>query len=68
RSRMLLQNNKVFDCPQMHFVSSFIEKANEPETAIIGYGLNDCYGRLVQVSKSEIVRLLYPDPLDMVFA
>ena len=30
-------------------------------------GLNDCVARLVEVSKSEIAKLLFPDPLEMVF-
>lgn len=67
RNRNLQQNNVHFNCPQMHFVSSFIEKANDASKTVIGYGLNDCTGRLIEVKKSEIVRLLYPDPMDMVF-
>ena len=66
RNRMLQQNNVTFDCPQMSFVSSFIEKAGDSSRAVIGYGLNDCTGRLVEVEKREIVRLLFPDP-DMIF-
>lgn len=65
RNRMLKQNNLTFDCPQMHFVSSFAQKANDEKSTIIGYGLNDCTGRLVEVTKDEVVRLLFP-PLDMV--
>ena len=50
----------------MAFVSSFIEKAGDPSRTVIGYGLNDCTGRLVEVTKQEIARLLYPDPMDMI--
>jgi hypothetical protein len=67
RNRNLSQNFETFDCPQMHFVSSFIEKADDSSKTVIGYGLNDCTGRLVEVDKEDIVRLLYPDPMDMVF-
>ncbi|KAL7533111.1 hypothetical protein ACHAXR_005048 [Thalassiosira sp. AJA248-18] len=67
RNRMLQQNNMTFECPQMHFVSSFIEKVADSSKTVIGYGLNDCTGRLVEVEKREIVRLLYPDPMDMIF-
>eukprot|EP00584_Thalassiosira_punctigera_P002884 CAMPEP_0172533140 /NCGR_PEP_ID=MMETSP1067-20121228/5940_1 /TAXON_ID=265564 ORGANISM="Thalassiosira punctigera, Strain Tpunct2005C2" /NCGR_SAMPLE_ID=MMETSP1067 /ASSEMBLY_ACC=CAM_ASM_000444 /LENGTH=596 /DNA_ID=CAMNT_0013317735 /DNA_START=475 /DNA_END=2265 /DNA_ORIENTATION=+ len=67
RNRMLQQNNITFDCPQMSFVSSFIQKAGDRSKTIIGYGLNDCTGRLVEVEKREITRLLYPDPTSMVF-
>jgi len=66
-NRPLLQNNITFDCPQMSFVSSFIEKADDSSATLIGYGLNDCTGRIVEVEKKEIVRLLYPDPNDMLF-
>jgi hypothetical protein len=80
RNRPLRQNNITFDCPQISFISSFIEKKKEmnddddtllssskSSSTIIGYGLNDCTGRLVEVKKSEIMRLLYPDPMDMLF-
>ena len=82
RNRPLRQNNVTFDCPQISFISSFIEKKKKKEemsdddttlssskssSTIIGYGLNDCTGRLVEVKKSEIMRLLYPDPMDMLF-
>ncbi|KAL3793481.1 hypothetical protein ACHAWO_002092 [Cyclotella atomus] len=64
RNRMLQQNNVTFDCPQMHFVSSFTQKANDESSVVIGYGLNDCTGRLVEVTKDEVIRSLFP-PLDM---
>ena len=67
RNRMLQQNNVIFDCPQMSFISSFIEKVGDSSKTIIGYGLNDCTGRLVEVDKREIVRLLFPDPMEMIF-
>ncbi|KAL7549896.1 hypothetical protein ACHAWF_013155 [Thalassiosira exigua] len=67
RNRMLRQNNITFDCPQMHFVSTFVEKAGAPDKTVVGYGLNDCTPRLVEVDKAEIVRLLFPDPMDMIF-
>jgi len=67
RNRQLSQNMVTFDCPQMAFVSSFIQKANDPSRTVIGYGLNDCTGRSVEVEKREVVRLLYPDPMDMLF-
>lgn len=67
RNRNLSQNFENFDCPQMSFISSFIEKADDSSKTAIGYGLNDCTGRLVEVDKKDIVRLLYPEPMDMVF-
>lgn len=55
----LLQYNETFQCPLIHFVQSFVEKANDPSNTVIGYGINDCTARLVEVSKKEIARLLF---------
>ena len=64
-NRKLSQNNETFNCPQIHFVSSFIEKVDTPSTTVIGYGINDCTPRIVEVSKREITRLLFSDPWRM---
>lgn len=64
-NRKLSQNNETFRCPQIHFISSFIEKVDEPSTTVIGYGINDCTPRIVEVSKREITRLLFSDPWEM---
>mmetsp|Transcript_26614 Transcript_26614/g.48219 ORF Transcript_26614/g.48219 Transcript_26614/m.48219 type:complete len:473 (-) Transcript_26614:416-1834(-) len=65
-NRPLQQNNETFACAQIHYVSTIIEKLGDSSTAVIGYGMNDCTARLVEVSKKEIARLLFPDPWDMV--
>ena len=65
--RPLLQHNETFLCPQIEYISTFIEKAGDSSKTVVGYGLNDCTSRLVEVEKKEIVRMLYPDPFDMVF-
>lgn len=64
-NRRLSQHNETFSCPQISFVSSFIEKVEDPSTTIIGYGLNDCTPRLVEVSKKEISRMVFSDPWEM---
>eukprot|EP00956_Cyclotella_meneghiniana_P012134 scaffold17223_cov40-Cyclotella_meneghiniana.AAC.2 len=56
RNRKLSQNNVIFDCPQISFESSFTQNANDESSVVIGYGLNDCTGRLVEVAKEEVVR------------
>ena len=56
----------VTSIPQYHFVSTFAEKDDAPDKTVVGYGLNDCTPRLVEVDKAEVVRLLFPNPLDMV--
>ena len=38
-NRKLSQHNETFSCPQIHFVSSFVEKAGDPSSTVIGYGL-----------------------------
>jgi len=50
--------NKVFDCPRIHFVSGIVEKLGDKETVIISYGVNDCYPRMIEVSKNFLVGLL----------
>ena len=88
-NRPLSQNNETFSCPQIHYVSTLVEKVGDPSSVVIGYGINDCtgecyefaplsslksfessnvchQGRLVEVAKSEISRLLFPDPFEMV--
>mmetsp|Transcript_3526 Transcript_3526/g.8994 ORF Transcript_3526/g.8994 Transcript_3526/m.8994 type:complete len:836 (-) Transcript_3526:1456-3963(-) len=64
-NRKLSQHNETFSCPQIHFVSSFIEKVGDASTSIIGYGINDCTPRLVEVEKTEIARLLFSHPFEM---
>ena len=66
RNRPLKQNNETFACPQIHYVETIIEKAGDPSSVVIGYGMNDCTARLVEVTKKEIARLLFPDPWEMV--
>ena len=64
-NRKLSQHNETFACPQIHFVSSFIEKIGDSSTTVIGYGINDCTPRIVEVEKKEIARLLFSDPFEM---
>jgi len=47
-----------FDCPRIHFVSGIAEKVGDEDTVIVSYGVNDCYPRMVEVSKDFLVSLL----------
>jgi hypothetical protein len=47
------------NCPFITFVSGITEKVGNPSKVIIGYGINDCISRFVEVDKSELVRLLF---------
>lgn len=43
-----------YDCPAIHFPSTFAEVVGNPDRAIIGYGINDCTHNLIVVEKEEI--------------
>jgi hypothetical protein len=47
------------DCPAISYVSGMTLKADDPSTAIIAYGINDCTARMVEIDVSEIKRLLF---------
>ena len=49
-------------------METIIDKVDDSSTVVIGYGLNDCTARLVEVAKNDIARLLFPDPLEMVIS
>ena len=57
-------NGEVFDkCPSIHFVTGIVDKLDEEEeTAIISYGVNDCYPRMIEVPKKVLVSLLKGSP------
>jgi hypothetical protein len=57
-------NGEVFDnCPAIHFVTGIADKmGDEEETAIVSYGVNDCYPRMIEVSKKFLVGLLKQPP------
>ena len=47
------------NCPQIHFVSGMIEKADDPSKVIVTYGINDCVPRMIEWSKQDILHLLF---------
>lgn len=54
-----LRIDREYDCPRIHFVSGMSEVVDDPSSAIIGYGINDCVPRLVKVKKSDLVEMLF---------
>ncbi|KAL7541302.1 hypothetical protein ACHAXR_010795 [Thalassiosira sp. AJA248-18] len=52
--------DEEFDCPRIHFVTGVAEKMGDNETVIVSYGVNDCYPRMIEVTKSFLVGLLRP--------
>ena len=55
------ETDRHFDCPRIHFVMSMIEDAYQPELIWISYGVSDCLSRMIQVRKSDIVQMLWPE-------
>ncbi len=53
--------NETYSCPQMTFVSSFMEKVDDPNILVISYGVNDCFSRSILVPKEKIQILLQPE-------
>lgn len=49
------------DCPFITFVSTILENPQNLDTVLIGYGLNDAISRVVEVTKAEILSMLF-DP------
>jgi hypothetical protein len=58
RSRPLILKEEE-NCPQITFISGMTEKAGDDSKVILGYGINDCVPRFVEIGKSEIRRLLF---------
>ena len=54
---------RTFNCPRIHFVSGMTIKADDPNTVIIAYGVNDCLSNFVEVAVSDISQLLF-GPID----
>ena len=52
------------NCPQIHFVSGMVVKADDPTKLIVAYGVNDCVPRMVVIDISDVLRMLFT-PHDM---
>jgi len=52
-------NGKTYNCPNIHFVDSIIDKANDDTRAVVSLGVNDCIPLFVEMSKSDIVIHLF---------
>lgn len=48
----------AFNCPTIHFPSGISEYVGDASKAIISYGVNDCYPRMIVVKKEEIASAL----------
>ena len=55
------KNGKKYQCPAISFVTSLSEHATNSASAIISFGINDCYPRMIIVEKAELTALLFPE-------
>jgi hypothetical protein len=53
-----------YDCPAIHFASGIAETVDDSTKAIISYGVNDCYPRIMIVDKKDIEHKLDPSLYD----
>ena len=60
--RKLVLGGRSYNCPRIHFVSGMTIKANDPDSVILAYGINDCYSRFVEIQLSDIYDLLFIGP------
>jgi hypothetical protein len=56
-----LEIGDTYNCPRAHLVTGISYKADDPETVIIGYGVNDCVPRFIEVRLVDVLELLFPD-------
>jgi len=49
------------DCPTITYLQSMVENPSNPDNIIIGYGINDMMNRFAEVSKANILQMLF-DP------
>ena len=46
RSRLKFRETE-YDCPRIEFVTGISEKVDDPDSLLLGYGVNDCVARIV---------------------
>ena len=61
--KSLTVNDRVYDCPTIHFVSGMTEHVQDPSSVIVAYGIEDCVARTVQLHKRDLALHLFT-PLD----
>lgn len=50
---------KTYNCPNIHFVDSIIDKAGDDSRVVVSLGVNDCVPRFVELSKRDIITHLF---------
>jgi len=46
---------KTYNCPNIHFIDSIIDKATDDTRVVVSLGVNDCVPLFVEMSKRDIV-------------
>jgi hypothetical protein len=57
-SKFMLKQT-TYDCPRIEFVSGMSEHVDDPDMAVLTYGINDCISRIVSVPKDQLGRRLF---------
>lgn len=52
-------NRKTYNCPNIHFVDSMIDKAGDESRIVVSLGVNDCVPRFIELSKRDVVIHLF---------
>lgn len=52
----------TISCPVIHFVTGMTEKVSDNSKLIIAYGVGDCSSWFVEVTKAQVVELLFDGP------
>ncbi len=60
KQKLKFGKQQFVECPRIHFISGVAEKLGDDETVIVSYGINDCYPRMIEMSKEFLVSLLKP--------
>jgi hypothetical protein len=57
-SKVVIEGTE-YNCPRIEFVSGISEKVDDPDTVLLGYGVNDCVARIVQIQKQQLANRLF---------
>jgi len=57
QSNIMKVGERVDGCSRIHFPMAMVEKVDDDQTVIISYGDMDCFSRIVEVKKADIVNM-----------
>ena len=56
----LMHQNFSYPCHAIQMTMSIVQAAGDPDTIIFGVGMNDCEARIEEMSKRDILVMLFP--------